>query len=166
MFRLILLALLVVPAAEIYVMIKVGGMIGAWPTVLLVVFAAIFGVLLIKSQGVATLQRVQATLGRGQTPVVAVLEGIILALGGLLLLIPGFLTDCIALLTLVPPLRRGFANHMIRHSKISGLGAANAGPEFTADTDNRPRTGEIIEGEVIRKENPHDQSRLRKDNRR
>lgn len=169
MFRFLLLALLIIPGAEIYFMIKVGERIGAWPTVLLIVFGAVLGILLIKSQGIATLRRVQSTLARGEAPANAVLEGVILAIGGLLLLIPGFLTDALALFTFVPPIRRGLANWMIRRGTVARMSAGRPGPGPGPGFDPRqgpPReTGNIIEGEVIREKSPRNESRLHRDNR-
>lgn len=168
MFRFLLLALLIIPGAEIYFMIRVGERIGAWPTVLLIVFGAVLGISLIKGQGIATLRRVQSTLARGEAPATAVLEGVILAIGGLLLLIPGFLTDALALFTFVPPIRRGLANWMIRRGTVARMGAGRPGPGPGFDPRQGPprETGDIIEGEVIREESPRNESRLHRDNRR
>ncbi|MFP5507157.1 MAG: FxsA family protein [Gammaproteobacteria bacterium] len=106
-FPLLLLALFfAVPLIEIYLLIKVGGWIGALPTVFMVVFTAVLGVLLLRQQGLATLQRVQATMARGQVPALELLEAMLLTFGGALLLVPGFFTDALGFLCLVPPFRR------------------------------------------------------------
>jgi len=82
-FPLLLLALFfAVPLIEIYLLIKVGGWIGALPTVFMVVFTAVLGVLLLRQQGLATLQRVQATMARGQVPALELLEAMLLTVGG------------------------------------------------------------------------------------
>lgn len=103
---LLLLIFFSVPVLEIYLLIKVGGWIGALPTVFLIVFAAVFGVLLLRQQGFAAMQRVQAALAKGQIPAMELLEGMLLTLGGVLLLIPGFMTDILGFLFLIPPVRR------------------------------------------------------------
>lgn len=103
---LLLLVFFSVPVIEIYLLIKVGGWIGALPTVFLVVFTAVLGVLLLRQQGFAAMQRVQAALANGQIPAMELLEGMLLTLGGVLLLIPGFFTDALGFLCLIPPVRR------------------------------------------------------------
>jgi UPF0716 protein FxsA len=106
-FPILLLAVFfAVPLIEIYLLIKVGGWIGALPTVFMVVFTAVLGALLLRQQGLATLQRVQATMARGQLPALELLEALLLTFGGVLLLIPGFFTDAVGFLCLIPPLRR------------------------------------------------------------
>jgi UPF0716 protein FxsA len=102
----LLLVFFSVPLIEIYLLIKVGGWIGALPTVFMVVFTAVLGVLLLRQQGLATLQRVQATMARGQVPALELLEAMLLTVGGALLLVPGFFTDALGFLCLVPPFRR------------------------------------------------------------
>lgn len=103
---LTLLLVLGIPLLEIYLFIRVGGLIGALPTVFLVVFTAVLGVLLLRQQGFAALQRVQAAMAQGQIPAMELLEAMLLTLGGILLLIPGFLSDALGFLCLIPPVRR------------------------------------------------------------
>lgn len=106
-FPILLLAVFfTVPLIEIYLLIKVGGWIGALPTVFMVVFTAVLGALLLRQQGLATLQRVQATMARGQIPALELLEALLLTFGGALLLTPGFFTDALGFLCLIPPFRR------------------------------------------------------------
>lgn len=94
------------PLIELYLLIKVGGWVGALPTVFLVVFSAVLGVLMLRQQGFGVVRRFKATLERGQVPAMELLEGVLLALGGGLLLLPGFFTDALGFLCLVPPVRR------------------------------------------------------------
>ncbi len=103
---LLLLLFLIAPAIELYLMIQVGSRIGAGPTVLLVLFTAVLGGLLVRMQGLSTLNRVRRTLARGEAPALEMLEGVALALAGVLLFLPGFVTDTAGFLLLVPPLRR------------------------------------------------------------
>lgn len=103
---MLLLIFFSVPVIEIYLLIQVGGWIGALPTVFLVVFTAVLGVLLLRQQGFAAMQRVQTALANGQIPAMELLEGMLLTLGGVLLLIPGFLTDALGFLCLIPSARR------------------------------------------------------------
>lgn len=105
-FPILLLVFFSIPVIEIYLLITIGGWLGALPTIALLVFAAVLGTLLLRQQGFATLRRLQATQARGQIPAMELLEGVILTLSGILLLIPGFFTDVLGYLGLIPPLRR------------------------------------------------------------
>ncbi len=106
MFFLLLLLFFTVPLVEIYVLLEVGGMIGVLPTIVLVVLTAVMGAGLIRAQGIATLGRVQQQLERGELPAVGIIEAALLLVAGALMLTPGFVTDTIGFLILVPPLRR------------------------------------------------------------
>ena len=130
------------------ILIEVGGMIGPLPTVGLVVLTAICGVWLLRLEGMATLTRVQEKLKRGEIPETELLEGIMLIIGGALLLTPGFATDLVGFVCLVPGLRRPLAARIIRstsfgqfqmHSPFQGGGFRNA--------DDQP--GQTIEGEFV-----------------
>ncbi|MEE8428494.1 MAG: FxsA family protein [Gammaproteobacteria bacterium] len=94
-----------VPLIEIYLLITVGSWIGAAATVCVVVMTAIIGMYLLRWQGFSTLQRVRAALAQGQLPAMEMLEGIVLLIAGALLLTPGFFTDTLGFLALVPGLR-------------------------------------------------------------
>jgi UPF0716 protein FxsA len=107
LFRWLLLVFLLVPLGEIYVLIKVGSIVGALPTVALVVFTAVLGAALMRAQGFSTLARVQASLDRGELPATELVEGALILLAGALLLTPGFITDTVGFVCLVPPWRRG-----------------------------------------------------------
>ncbi len=117
-FRYLFILFLAVPLVEIYFLIKVGDVIGAWPTVLLVVLTAILGVWLLRWQGITTLTRVQASLQRGELPAQAMLEGMLLLIAGALLLTPGFVTDSFGFLILVPPLRHQLAAWLLQRGLL------------------------------------------------
>jgi UPF0716 protein FxsA len=105
-FGLILLAaLVVVPLAEIAVLIEVGGWLGLAPTLALLVLTALVGIWLLRRQGIAVLRRAQQQMLAGAVPVAPVFEGFCLVIAGALLLAPGFLTDTLGALLLLPPLR-------------------------------------------------------------
>jgi UPF0716 protein FxsA len=101
----LLLALLIVPIVEIAVFIQVGGAIGVWPTIALVLLTAFAGIALVRAQGFATMHRARDSLARNEPPVREVFDGLCLVVAGLLLLVPGFVTDVLGLLLLVPMLR-------------------------------------------------------------
>ncbi len=108
---LVLALLIAVPLVEIYVMIQVGQWIGALNTIGLLLLVSIGGVFLVKHQGVGVYRRVRAALDAGRVPGPELLDGALLLVAGLLLVIPGFVTDFFGLLLLLPPARalvRGF----------------------------------------------------------
>ena len=102
---LVLLAVAGLPLLEIMVFIEVGSEIGAFTTIALTVITAASGLVLARVQGMSILVRMNAALSRGEVPVADLLRGIGILLGALLLLIPGFVSDAVGLLLLVPPVR-------------------------------------------------------------
>ena len=97
---------IILPILEMSVLIKVGGNLGALNTVLLVLLTALIGVALLRVQGFRTLMNAKNKLGMAQLPAEEMITGIFLAIGGALLLTPGFITDIFGFLCLVPLTRR------------------------------------------------------------
>jgi UPF0716 protein FxsA len=124
LFRILFILFLLIPMLEIYLLIKVGGIIGAAPTVFLVVFTAVLGAFLLRQQGLYTLNKVQLALARGELPTLAMLEGVVLILSGALLLTPGFFTDALGFLGLVPPLRQALIRGLLARGMVSAMGGA------------------------------------------
>ncbi len=122
-----LLLFIGIPLLEIYLLIEVGGVIGAFPTVLMVVFTAVLGVSMIRVQGFSTLQKAQTAMNRGELPATEMFEGVMLLFAAICLLMPGFFTDTIGFLLLIPPLRRFIARKLIDSSllkaRVSGFRA-------------------------------------------
>ncbi|WP_198317403.1 FxsA family protein [Cytobacillus praedii] len=106
--RYLLLLLIIVPAAEISVLLLSGNLIGFWPTLGVILFTGVLGAYLAKKQGLETIKKVQDQLRYGQMPGEAILEGICILAGGILLLTPGFITDITGLLLLAPPTQSFF----------------------------------------------------------
>jgi UPF0716 protein FxsA len=100
------LLLIGLPLAEIAAFIQVGQWLGLGPTLALVLLAALAGILLIRHQSLATLGDVRAALARNQTPAAELFDGACVLVAGLLLILPGFISDVAALLLLIRPLRR------------------------------------------------------------
>lgn len=100
--RAFLFLFLLFPIIELAVLIKVGGAIGVLPTVLLVIGTAILGSVLLRVAGVATAWRAREKLARGEMPEQEMLEGLLIAVGGGLLLLPGFISDIFGVLCLLP----------------------------------------------------------------
>ena len=109
MFRILLILFLTVPLVEIAILIKIGKVIGAGYTIALVIGTAILGAALLRTQGISTLAKVQTNINRGQLPATELIEGLILLISGVLLLTPGFFTDMLGFLALVPILRQRLA---------------------------------------------------------
>ncbi len=115
---LILPALLLLPVVEIYTFVVVGGWIGAGPTVALVVLAALVGLGRLQRGGLETLMRARAAMAAGIPPERELLEGALAMLGGLLLLIPGFVTDLLGIALLVPAIRVRLAARAVRAAGV------------------------------------------------
>jgi len=142
-FPTLFLVVLIIPFVEIYLLIQVGGIIGAFPTILLVVFTAVLGAWLLKQQGLATFQRFQESLAQGVIPAYEMIEGPIILVGGALLLTPGFITDIIGFACLIPQLRRKIAQFVIEHYLVQ------AGAHFQQATTAE---NNVLEGEFRKEE--------------
>ena len=101
----LILVFIVVPIAELYVILKVGDSIGLLPTVLILAADSIIGTVLLRSQGRAVWRRFNAALGEGRMPHREVMDGVLVIFGGAFLITPGFITDLVGLLLLIPPTR-------------------------------------------------------------
>lgn len=114
MFRILFILFLTIPLLEIYILMQVGSLLGPMPTIALCIFTAALGAALLRWQGIQTLARVQQKLQQGEIPATDMLAGMILLLSGALLLTPGFFTDIIGFLCLVPAFRNHIANGILR----------------------------------------------------
>lgn len=100
--RWLLLAFLLIPALEIGVFIWAGGVIGPWSVVAVIILTGILGVALAKQQGMETWKKAQLSMQYGIVPTEQVIDGLCILLGGLLLVTPGFITDIIGLILILP----------------------------------------------------------------
>jgi UPF0716 protein FxsA len=105
MARLFLL-FLIVPIIEIYLLIKVGSLIGGVPTVALLLAISLLGAYLVRSQGFRIITQVREELARGRLPAAQLLDGALVLIGSLLLMTPGFFTDFLGIFFLVPATRK------------------------------------------------------------
>lgn len=103
---ILLLAFIGVPLIEIAVLIQVGGWIGLWPTLGLILVTAIVGSLELRSQGLATVAKLRQQLDQGELPAQTLFDGVCLLFAGALLLTPGFVTDILGMALFLPPFRR------------------------------------------------------------
>jgi UPF0716 protein FxsA len=134
----LLLLIIGLPLIEIYVMIRVGGEIGAFPTIALAVLTAALGIWLVRHQGFGLLMRIRDMTDRGEVPALEVMDGALLLIAGLFLLLPGFLTDTVGFLLLIPVLR-----HWVVERYVQVL------PAHPHPSDGRGHP-KVIEGEYRR----------------
>jgi len=146
-FRVVKVFIYLLPLLEIAGFIIVGGWIGVLPTLLLIVLSAMLGLFILRIQGFVTLMQVQRRIQRGEHPATEVLSGALLMLGGLLLVIPGFITDIAGLLLLIPVVRI----LVLRWLEASGI--ILPGPR---SRPSRHRHGRTIEGEWRREDDEKD----------
>ncbi len=161
MFPILLFIFIAVPVIEIALFIQVGGVLGVWPTIALVLLTAIVGASLVRSQGLQTLLTVQQRLAQGQLPAQQILEGVMLAVAGVLLLTPGFFTDILGMLVLLPAPRAYFAKQLMSRVVVGNIHASGAGFEQPNPFHDRANpNGTTYEGEFERKDD-QDQHRLK-----
>ena len=148
MALLMLAAFIAVPLAEIALFIEVGGVIGLWPTLAIVVLTALVGTALLRAQGLATFARAQAALARGDLPMQEVMHGFFLVIAGALLLTPGFLTDAVGMALFVPAVRsalgRAIRRAALAHAEVR---VYTTGAQPQPDRQGE-KPGPIIEGEA------------------
>ena len=137
LFKIFLILFITIPLVEIAILIKIGKIIGAGYTIALVIGTAFLGVSLLRIQGISTLAKVQANVNRGQLPATELIEGLILLISGVLLLTPGFFTDMLGFLMLVPMLRQRLAETFFVNFMKNRINVKQT----------QTRNGNIIEGE-------------------
>ncbi len=144
----LLLAFVITPIIEIAVFIEIGGLIGLWPTIAVVVVTALAGAALLRAQGLATLARAQQSLARGEFPVRQVFDGACLLVAGALLLTPGFVTDGVGLALFLPPVRDFLGRRLLASGRVRVDTGTEAAPPGGDDG--------IIEGEYQEVETERD----------
>ena len=146
---LFLLIFIAVPIIEIAAFIKIGDIIGLWPTIACIILTAIVGTFVLRQQGLSVLRKAQDSLQNNQVPLDSVIHGAFLLISGALLLTPGFFTDAVGFILLVPPARTVLAHFLWQRMKDkvhiynteTGPGRPGAGGGGTR--------GPIIEGEAV-----------------
>lgn len=153
--RLFPLLFIILPIAEMWLLIQVGSQIGAMATIALVLLTAVIGFALLRQQGMATLLRAQQKMAEGQIPAAEMAEGICLAVGGALLLTPGFITDAFGFICLLPGLRKIVIGSVLRRMPVRAAasqsfhGGQTFEHESSANHEPRVRVN-VIEGEFKR----------------
>lgn len=139
---IVAILLVLFPFIEIWLLIKVGSAVGALSAILLLILAGVVGMFLLRHQGLATLMKVQRSLNAGEVPAQAMLEGAILLVAGLLFLIPGFFSDILGLLCVLPPTRYLLLKALLRKG-VTTVGGFRQQSWQQKSSD--------IEGEVVRR---------------
>ncbi len=148
-FPILVTFFLIVPIIEIYLLIQVGGMIGVLPTIALVVLTAVLGAALLRSQGIQTYMRFNQALSEGRAPAAEILEGVALLIGGALLLTPGFFTDVIGFICLLPFSRKGLIQYLVkRFNPLANMHATASYTHYSPGTNPPKSGGNVYEGEV------------------
>jgi UPF0716 protein FxsA len=120
MFVVLALVFLVAPLVEIYVMVQVADLVGVPETILLLIFMSFLGAWLAKLAGLGVLNRLQRTLRAGRAPSNELVDGALVLFAGALMIAPGFLSDCLALLLLLPPSRAVVRGIVLRRLQARG----------------------------------------------
>lgn len=162
MFPILLLLFIFVPIIEIGLFIQVGGFLGLWTTIGLVLLTAVVGASLVRSQGLQTLMSVQNRLQQGEMPAQQIVEGVMLAVSGVLLLTPGFMTDAMGMLVLLPAPRAAIAKYLMSKMVVKTMsggfhqqGGFHQDPFQQGPFDSRhgdQQGGNTFEGEFERKD--------------
>ncbi len=139
------LTILALPFLEIAVFIAVGSAIGIFPTIGLTILGMVGGILIVKAQGFVHLRRMQAAMQAGEPPVADMCHTVLLLIAGILLVLPGFITDIIGLALLLPPVRAIAAiaflkRFTVRHGQAGAQNTGGQGYYYNQRDD-------IIEGE-------------------
>nr|WP_306264181.1 FxsA family protein [Pararhizobium sp. IMCC3301] len=135
-FSLIPFALLIVPLLEITAFVVIGGEIGVWATLALVVVTAVIGSFLLRWQGISLLRRIRTDLAAKRLPAKELVRGAMLVVAGILLLTPGFVTDTLGFLLFVPPVQETVWRFL--KSRIQLVGAAASSGSATRQNSNAP----------------------------
>lgn len=133
-----------VPIIEIALFIQVGGFIGLWPTLAIVVLTALAGTWLMRAQGMAVLAELQGKLQDGGNPTGPIAHGAMILFAGALLLTPGFFTDAVGFSLLLPPVRAALIRYGAARlaSRVTIVGANATGPNRSAGYEH-----EVIDAE-------------------
>ena len=136
-----------VPIIEIWGILTVGSWIGGWSTIAIIILTALAGSALLKREGVQTLMRARCKLDSGQAPVHEILEGVLLAIAGALLLTPGFFTDFVGIFLLIP-----LGRSLVIKQLSKRISFAHSGASMYQANHNSSSNDSILEGEFRRED--------------
>ena len=137
-----------VPLIEIALFIQVGGWIGLWPTLAIVVITAIVGTALVRRQGVRAINELRGSINHLRDPTEPLAHGAMILIAGALLLTPGFFTDAVGFALLAPPLRRGAYRWLRSRVRVERFEYGNR------DFQSRPERPDVIDGDYYEIDEP------------
>ena len=158
---LLVVLFIAVPIAELAVIIQVGQAIGVWWTIAILIGDSVLGSLLMRSQGRLAWRRFTEAVRAGRAPAREVADGVLVIFGGAFLITPGFITDVIGVLLLLPPTRAGFRRLLIRRFRsnlvvsVAGAAGAAGAPGRRGGHDPRARQDYDVEGSARETEQEH-----------
>jgi UPF0716 protein FxsA len=138
----LLILFIAVPIIEIGLFIQVGGWLGFWPTIGIVILTALLGTTLLRSQGLAALGNLQNSVGAGQNPMNHIAHGALILVAGVVLLTPGFFTDAVGLSLLIPPVRE----LLIKAGAARMTGNIHVGG-FQTEQTQRPASDDVFDAD-------------------
>ncbi|WP_213875167.1 FxsA family protein [Pseudomonas sp. dw_358] len=158
--RAFLLLLLLFPVLELYVFFQVSTAIGFFPALLLIIAGSVLGLMVVRVVGLATALRTRESMQRGELPAEQMFQGLMLAVGGGLLLLPGFVSDVLGVLLMLPPSRRLIASVLrrrveaqaVRQRAFSEDLKPRGGPNVHIEPPSSGRRPDIIEGDFERRD--------------
>lgn len=137
----------ILPIVEIALFIQIGGLIGLWPTLALVILAALLGMTVIRSRGAHAASEVQRSLAELRDPSRPIAHGMMIVVAGILLIIPGFFTDAVGLLLLIPPVRELLMRRLGRRIEVNRVQMGGAG--FRREAHRPPYGDGVIDGDYV-----------------
>lgn len=153
--RAFLVLFLLFPVLELYVFFKVSTAIGFFPALLMIIVGSALGVMVMRVAGLATVLRTRESLQRGEMPAEQMFDGLMTAIGGGLLLIPGFITDVLAVICLLPFTRHALTRKLRARAEAQAMRQRAFADDLQArgpaagQNAHARRQPEVIEGEVI-----------------
>lgn len=150
--RSALFMLLLLPVLELALLIQVGSAIGVLPTLGLIILSAVLGILLLRVAGLATAWRARERLARGELPEREMFDGLLLVLGGLLLLLPGFISDLFGLLCVLPFSRHLLLGRLQRQQQEQAARQRAFADDLAGARDASAQRPQVIEGEYQRRD--------------
>jgi len=151
-----LLAFIAVPLIEIGLFIQLGGAIGLWPTLAIVVLTAVVGTTMLRGQGLAALAQVQGSMRNFSNPAEPLAHGALIIFAGALLLTPGFFTDAVGFALLIPPIRAAIIRYITSRVTV-------ATPHQTNPNQQNSAAPHTIDGEYTEVSSPNPDSKWSKD---
>ncbi|MEM6407494.1 MAG: FxsA family protein [Pseudomonadota bacterium] len=142
-----------IPIVEIALFIQIGGWLGLWPTLGIVILTAVLGTVLVRAQGLQAMGQIKSNLNELRDPTEALAHGAMILASGLLLLTPGFFTDAVGFSLLVPPVRLALFRYIRKRIKVQSF--VDTGPRSAAHGPRSQRSGgDVIDGEFTDLEDP------------